>query len=748
MAIDFQRLATDPNYAIELQNDGGRDGREYRRMLREGSLPVLSPTQGTGAPTTVQANQDNWGWVGAMPTGATFAAAPSAKGDGWGSLGPDLYTRSQDSEDPSNQLAHDTPDTFTRDGKTYHRVGNWDGSIPAYASGQGFESQMQYDPEFGWYLPEDTYKKIVAMAPDDFFSKFGPALWAGAMFAGPVAAHMAAGSAAGSAGASAGGSGGAAGGAGGGLGDFSLAQPGMGIGGQGTAGLGLSGTPTSLLTPEMIAAAGGEGALAGLPLAGSGTGAGLGLALTPGNAIVDAAANLASQAGVSLPPASLPSPNALPQTPAAPPGSGAPGAPSSGTPPTTPPGTTPPGAAPGATSALQRILDGTATADDWLKAGAKLGLAGLAANQAAGGGGGGGSVGDIADLQGEAAKEAMALAREQWAWNKARSDEMWPQVQKLIQQQLDIGDINAERSRSEWDIYQRLYLPAEERYAEQMMNWDTPDRRTQRIQEAVADVARGHDMAQGTLERNLSRAGVRPGGAGFVQAQADLSRSRAADTAGAMNTARRQVESEGIAGLERLTNIGRGRPSTSFAADQLALAAGNSGNANLNANTAATNAGLSAAQGWYGTGVNALAGQAGTQNAAHRNNVASSANFGRLLGQLFFNDFGFKDGGLVRRNQKSYANGGLVRKAQRKLEKMGFAQGGMVHGPGTTISDSIPAMIDGQEPAALSTGEAVLNAEAVGIVGEDFINRINHAGLERRRTGGGQTIEGEARRVG
>ncbi len=388
----------------------------------------------------------------------------------------------------------------------------------------------------------------------------------------------------------------------------------------------------------------------------------------------------------------------------------------------------------------------------------KVAAVGLAAGGS--GSGSSGGVSGTAASQSAAATDAMGLAREQWEWNKARADELLPQQKALIQQQLDIGKTSADRAKSEWEIYNNLYLPAEQQYVQKMTNWDTPDRRTQRIQEAVADVNRGYDAAGGTLERNLARSGVRPGGDGYVQAMGDLTRARAADTAGSTNNARRQVENEGIAGLERITNIGRGRPSTSFAADQLALTAGNSANANTNQNTATTNAGLSSSQGWFNTGVNALNSAGSLQNTAYRNESDNSAGIGKLIGQIF--DWGFADGGLVRRGGRAkqpmggYADGGLVRRAERKLQKhmrpmmntrmQGYAEGGLVRGPGTETSDSIPAVIDGQEPTALSTGEAVLNAEAVQLVGEQFIQNINAVGLQRRQRAP-QTIDGEARRV-
>ena len=64
-----------------------------------------------------------------------------------------------------------------------------------------------------------------------------------------------------------------------------------------------------------------------------------------------------------------------------------------------------------------------------------------------------------------------------------------------------------------------------------------------------------------------------------------------------------------------------------------------------------------------------------------------------------------------------------------ELKRKGYAEGGMIEGPGTGTSDSIPASIEGVQPIKLSNGEAVLNKEAVGLVGEQFIHNINAGGL-------------------
>ena len=56
----------------------------------------------------------------------------------------------------------------------------------------------------------------------------------------------------------------------------------------------------------------------------------------------------------------------------------------------------------------------------------------------------------------------------------------------------------------------------------------------------------------------------------------------------------------------------------------------------------------------------------------------------------------------------------------------------VLDGPGTETSDSIPAQVDGQKPAALSKGEFVMSAEVPKLSGEEILQAINRAGLEKR----------------
>jgi hypothetical protein len=53
-----------------------------------------------------------------------------------------------------------------------------------------------------------------------------------------------------------------------------------------------------------------------------------------------------------------------------------------------------------------------------------------------------------------------------------------------------------------------------------------------------------------------------------------------------------------------------------------------------------------------------------------------------------------------------------------------YADGGMVRGPGTGRSDSVPATIDGDHPARLSNGEFVIPSRAVAMIGKDKLDAL------------------------
>ena len=61
-----------------------------------------------------------------------------------------------------------------------------------------------------------------------------------------------------------------------------------------------------------------------------------------------------------------------------------------------------------------------------------------------------------------------------------------------------------------------------------------------------------------------------------------------------------------------------------------------------------------------------------------------------------------------------------------------FASGGVLQGPGGPRDDAIPALVDGQQPIAVSNGEAILNEPATSsVLGHRLVDIINKLGSLR-----------------
>lgn len=86
--------------------------------------------------------------------------------------------------------------------------------------------------------------------------------------------------------------------------------------------------------------------------------------------------------------------------------------------------------------------------------------------------------------------------------------------------------------------------------------------------------------------------------------------------------------------------------------------------------------------------------------------------------------------GAITPHMRRFADGGGV--GRQGLEGQDASNMGELQGPGTETSDSIPAMVDGQQPAALSTGEVVMNAEVPKLSGDEILEALNEYGLKKR----------------
>ena len=214
-------------------------------------------------------------------------------------------------------------------------------------------------------------------------------------------------------------------------------------------------------------------------------------------------------------------------------------------------------------------------------------------------------IGQAAKQNADIAQQQLEVAKQQLAWEKDRAAVQDPLIQKIVDQQIGLGDANASRAESQWQIYRDLFAPVEARMVKDANEYDSAERKERMAAEAAADVARGYQDALESSQRGMQRLGVNPNSGRFQGLSTGISLGLAKDTAGAMNKARRDTELQGMAMRESAAKFGRNMPTTGLAVDAAALNAGNSATGNMTTGAALHNAGLNAAQDWFGGAANA-----------------------------------------------------------------------------------------------------------------------------------------------
>jgi hypothetical protein len=348
------------------------------------------------------------------------------------------------------------------------------------------------------------------------------------------------------------------------------------------------------------------------------------------------------------------------------------------------------------------------------------------------------AIGEAAKQQAQIAQAMSEIAKDQLAWERERARVQDPLVDKIVNQQIGSGDANAARSEAQWKIYRDLFAPLEERLVNDANDFDSRERQDRMAAQAGANVARGHEGALASNLRAMERMGVNPNSGRFQTLALEMNLSRAKDTAGAMNQARLNTELQGMALREGAAKFGRNMPNTGLAADAAALSAGDSGVGNLAAGSSIRNANMNSAQNWLGGATSANSSSGNLMLGQHqaqldawqaRQNSLNNAlgGLGSLAGTLggAYLMKGLRKGGVIRGyNAYTFKPRGYNYRVAM-LKRRGYRAGGLLNGPGSGTSDSIPAAIEGIQPIRLSNGEAVLNQKAVELVGEDFIHRVN-----------------------
>lgn len=127
---------------------------------------------------------------------------------------------------------------------------------------------------------------------------------------------------------------------------------------------------------------------------------------------------------------------------------------------------------------------------------------------------------------------------------------------------------------------QRVFIPMQDQYIAEAQTWDSPARQQQAARESVADVQLASSQAQDQQRRSAMAMGVAPDSGRFAETSRKQGNALALASAGAANTARRNVMQEAEGKRANAINMGAGlavNPATSMGLSNGASQAGFSG---------------------------------------------------------------------------------------------------------------------------------------------------------------------------
>jgi hypothetical protein len=209
------------------------------------------------------------------------------------------------------------------------------------------------------------------------------------------------------------------------------------------------------------------------------------------------------------------------------------------------------------------------------------------------------AIGQAALQEAELGKEMAGVARDQLSWNKEQYADLAPTLKKILAQQVEAGNLSADSAKSQWDHYEKTYLPVEKQMAKEAMAEGTPEQQEAEAATARVDVKTSFDNQRASSGRDLARMGVNPTSGRYASLERQSEATQAAAEAGAATGARTNARMRGIALRSGTAQFGRNMPQTGIAANAQAVSAGSSA-ANVGTGSlAAANAGVASAAPWF-----------------------------------------------------------------------------------------------------------------------------------------------------
>lgn len=232
-------------------------------------------------------------------------------------------------------------------------------------------------------------------------------------------------------------------------------------------------------------------------------------------------------------------------------------------------------------------------------------------------------IGAAALQQAKTGADWLDFAKDQFAESTKRQDKVDALTNQVTTQQLDDMRKASSRSDEQWERYNTLFKPIEDRMVSDAANYDSPEAQAKAAAEAKADVMSNASQAQQQNQRQMASMGIDPRSGRFAGVDRGNDLSTALASAGAQNGAREAVKATGMALREGVANFGKGATSTAAQQVGLGLQAGNSASGNqLGAENNFRANGQIMAQGFQGA-MQGYAGQGSTLNQQYSNQISA-----------------------------------------------------------------------------------------------------------------------------
>ena len=256
----------------------------------------------------------------------------------------------------------------------------------------------------------------------------------------------------------------------------------------------------------------------------------------------------------------------------------------------------------------------------------------------------------------------------------------------------------------DWGHFKETYRPVADALVDDANK--EPDYGRQEREVSLA-AARGLSGDNAAIRSEASRSGA---GVGSGRFGASTLRAASSNAAGAgVGQVMGRLKAEDIATNKKLSVIGSGKPDPSSAIAGLGIVT--KGGADYGKYSAAIGRGVVASLGGAASGFGQAIGSYkgnGTDNGSGTYNSPDRDNSGRP-------DYAWEN--------KASADEANSQNREFGLQDQ-FATGGLIRGPGTGRSDSIPAVIDGQRPARVSNGEYHVAGNVVARIGKPRLESL------------------------